>query len=52
MGSLGGAPRPRKDIKGAQWLTQVGQKPTEERKGKSQPDVIQHSSGSQDESRA
>lgn len=36
---------PLKDIKGAQWLTQVGRKLTEECKSISQPDVIQHSSG-------
>ena len=42
MGSLPGAGRPRKDIEGAQWLTQVGRKLTEECKSISQPDVISH----------
>ena len=51
MGSLGGAPRPRKDIKGAQRSTQVGQKSTEECKSKSWPHVIPHTKESRDESR-
>ncbi len=40
MGSLAGVAPRRKDIDGAQWLTQVGQKSTAECKGKSQPDWV------------
>lgn len=45
LGSLGGAPRLRKDIEGALWLTQVRRKLTVERKSTSQPDVILKSMG-------
>ena len=52
VGSLAGAARPRKNIKGALRLAQAGQKSAVECKGKSQPDWILNSKGSRGESRA
>ena len=52
VGSLGGAPRPRKNIEGAQRSAQPGQNSGVECKGKSRPDVTPHTKGSRAERRA